>query len=277
MKSRSAPAPSPSRIYPAAVKGLGTIGAEAVNDLGKLAMPIMEVDAEISWQERSSDSGQPAPGFRPLRVRQQTSSAAPRQARAKQFFYWCLAQKIRARRPGGAREGTQPVRGLVAQTSRGSRVHDRRCRSLSHVPEVPPFLCNVGGPMARTRTERIFSSLLDRGEPGHPLAECHSAGARFRPGRPAGCRLPASADRRHRKPRSAARLLRDPGRRAAVPGAPAWPIDARTSEPALVLRQALMLGLCTRVLFDPARPVLWTHASLTRRVELYAIENFYDA
>jgi hypothetical protein len=42
-----------------------------------------------------------------------------------------------------------------------------------------------------------------------------------------------------------------------------------------VLEQALMLGLCTAQIFDPARPVLWTETSLTRSVELFDPGSFY--
>jgi len=42
-----------------------------------------------------------------------------------------------------------------------------------------------------------------------------------------------------------------------------------------ILRQALLLGLCTSFQYDPSRPVLWTRASLTRRVELYEPAGFY--
>ena len=42
-----------------------------------------------------------------------------------------------------------------------------------------------------------------------------------------------------------------------------------------ILQQALLLGLCTAFHYDPARPVLWTRASLTRRVELYEPAGFY--
>ena len=42
-----------------------------------------------------------------------------------------------------------------------------------------------------------------------------------------------------------------------------------------VLEQALLLGLCTAQLFDATRPVLWTHASLTRGLELFDPEGFY--
>lgn len=42
-----------------------------------------------------------------------------------------------------------------------------------------------------------------------------------------------------------------------------------------ILEQALMLGLCTDQVFDPARPVLWTRTSLTRAVELFDPRGFY--
>lgn len=42
-----------------------------------------------------------------------------------------------------------------------------------------------------------------------------------------------------------------------------------------VLEQALMLGLCTAQIFDPGRPVIWTDASLRRRVELFDPGSFY--
>ena len=42
-----------------------------------------------------------------------------------------------------------------------------------------------------------------------------------------------------------------------------------------VLEQALMLGLCTAQMYDPDRPVLWTETSLTRAVELFDPGGFY--
>jgi hypothetical protein len=41
--------------YPAAAQGDLPIGAEGVNDLGKVASPILSVDGEINWQERRSE------------------------------------------------------------------------------------------------------------------------------------------------------------------------------------------------------------------------------
>ena len=53
------------------------------------------------------------------------------------------------------------------------------------------------------------------------------------------------------------------------------PVSVARGDPLEVLRQAFLLGLCTAVQFDPRRPVLWTQASLTRRVELYHTTEFY--
>jgi hypothetical protein len=42
-----------------------------------------------------------------------------------------------------------------------------------------------------------------------------------------------------------------------------------------ILWHALMLGLCTAQIYDPARPVLWTQAALKRRLELFDPAGFY--
>jgi len=79
--------------YPAAVAGQLPIGAEAVNDLGRLAQPILTVDGEISWQERQPEQNTQHPElanfakvFQPL--------GAARRARAEQLFFYCLVNKI---------------------------------------------------------------------------------------------------------------------------------------------------------------------------------------
>ncbi len=146
-----------------------------------------------------------------------------------------------------------------------------------HVPESPPFLCNWGGPMTRTRTERIFSSLLTGDSQVIRSRSVIQLALDFGPEDPLDVVYRILRTAGIESPEALRGCCEIPGEGLLCRERPLEPIDARTSEPALVLRQALMLGLCTRVLFDPARPVLWTHASLTRRVELYAIENFYDA
>ena len=54
------------------------------------------------------------------------------------------------------------------------------------------------------------------------------------------------------------------------------PACTLSAPPAEVLRQALMLGLCTAQQFDPLRPVIWTLGSLTRVVDLFDAQGFYQ-
>ena len=54
-----------------------------------------------------------------------------------------------------------------------------------------------------------------------------------------------------------------------------WGVQVARASDDSILEQALLLGLCTACQYDPARPVLWTRASLTRRVELYEPAGFY--
>src|SRR6185369_5255810 len=42
-------------IYPAAAQGSLPIGAEGINDLAKVAAPILSVDGEVSWSERYNE------------------------------------------------------------------------------------------------------------------------------------------------------------------------------------------------------------------------------
>lgn len=42
-----------------------------------------------------------------------------------------------------------------------------------------------------------------------------------------------------------------------------------------VLAEALVLGLCTKAVYDPRRPVIWTIASLCRRLDLFDTRGFY--
>ena len=80
-------------IYPAAAKGLHAVGREGVNDLGKTALPILSVDGEVQWQERTCDRDSAHPEIaRYARVISRVKGA--RSARAKQFFNWCVVEKV---------------------------------------------------------------------------------------------------------------------------------------------------------------------------------------
>lgn len=79
--------------YPAAAQGGLPIGAEGVNDLGKVASPILSVDGEITWQERHSERKTQHPEV--SRIAEVIGKLkGGRRERAKQFFSWCLVSEV---------------------------------------------------------------------------------------------------------------------------------------------------------------------------------------
>ena len=84
--------------YAAAVSGRLPIGAEGVNDLGRVAQPLLTVDAEISWQERLGAPSSMHPGlaaYAPVLGR----LGAARRERAQSLFYYCIVNQIAVARP----------------------------------------------------------------------------------------------------------------------------------------------------------------------------------
>lgn len=79
--------------YPAAVAGRLRIGAEAANDLGRLAQPILTVDGQVRWQERVSQSGSTHPELAAYASVLQRLGAARRE-RAQQLFYFCVINQL---------------------------------------------------------------------------------------------------------------------------------------------------------------------------------------
>jgi hypothetical protein len=80
-------------VYPAMVMGKLPIGADGVNDLGKIASTILSVDGVINWQERICSSGTDHPEVeRFYHVINRVKGA--RAERAKQFFNWCLVEEV---------------------------------------------------------------------------------------------------------------------------------------------------------------------------------------
>ena len=70
------------------------IGADGVNDLGKIASTILSVNGEVNWQERSyrpSNSAHPEVE-RFYHVINKVKGA--RFERAKQYFNWCLVEEV---------------------------------------------------------------------------------------------------------------------------------------------------------------------------------------
>jgi MoxR-like ATPase len=81
-------------VHPAALAGKLPIGAEGVNDLAKLAVPLLDVEGEIAWQERLNEQGTSHPA-----IAQIAKVLAPltegRLARARQFLMACLIRGIK--------------------------------------------------------------------------------------------------------------------------------------------------------------------------------------
>ena len=143
-------------------------------------------------------------------------------------------------------------------------------------PVPVPVWSNSGGPATRRRTQRLTSSLLGQRR-GH--VHCRRA-ARLALDFGKVDPLDAAASLLFEcgfgdvEDASAALLRRESPRLCrAAPELP--PLCVAQAEPWEALRQALLLGHCTAFCFDPARPVLWTRASLTRRLELFEAEGFY--
>lgn len=80
-------------VYPAALAGALPIGAEGVNDLAKLAVPLLDAEGEIAWQERLNEQGTSHPV-----IAQIARTLAPlhdgRLVRARQFLTACLVRGI---------------------------------------------------------------------------------------------------------------------------------------------------------------------------------------
>ena len=137
---------------------------------------------------------------------------------------------------------------------------------------------NAGAPMGRRFTQRISSSLLGTGDPFVRMPRLLQVGIWFGVEGQArqtierllgelGCR--SAEELRDVIELPVSRLLARPAPESFVPR------DVRHETPSTILRHALILGLSTASLFDPARPIIWTEASLTRRLELYDPQGFY--
>jgi hypothetical protein len=140
-----------------------------------------------------------------------------------------------------------------------------------------PLSANMGGPMSRTRKERVSSTLL--GRDGGPI-RCPRVirlGLDFDGKAPVETLGRILAEEGYGSQEGLREDFPMPERRLVCRLLPegAERLPVATGRRAEVLRQALMLGLCTAQYFDPLRPVLWTEASLARGLELFDPAGFY--
>lgn len=141
-----------------------------------------------------------------------------------------------------------------------------------------PSLANTGGPMSRTCTEHIASSILGKDDGSIRCPKIIRLGLTFKPRSDPlsvlGKLLTAEGFASPEELRDefvipAGRLICRPSKAESIRN------EVATSDTRLVLEQALLLGLCTAQIFDPSRPVLWTGTSVTRALELFDPSGFY--
>ena len=138
-------------------------------------------------------------------------------------------------------------------------------------------LANSGGPMSRTRKERIHSTLLGNDDGLVRCPRIVRVGIDFPSGDPVEVVTAILNEEGFASPEDLRGELEIPDRALiARPHAErAGVVHARYDARRDVLWNALVLGLCTALVYDPSRPVLWTQASLTRRLELFDPSGFY--
>ena len=82
----------------AAVMGKLPIGTEGVNDLSRVANPVLAVNGEVTWQERRNLQDTRHPEFERF-VQVTNKLRKGRRERAQQFFNWCLVEDVRPENP----------------------------------------------------------------------------------------------------------------------------------------------------------------------------------
>jgi len=144
--------------------------------------------------------------------------------------------------------------------------------------ERPRMYAMVGGPVSRLRTEPIKSSILGKGDGFVRCPRVIRLGLLFGEGDdPVTVLMNILAEEGYAGPEALRGAFELPGTRlicrTLLPARDL--LSVRTAPRRKILKQALMLGLCTNQIFDPGRPVLWTTTSLTRALELFDHRVFY--
>ncbi|MBK6337990.1 MAG: AAA family ATPase [Betaproteobacteria bacterium] len=85
-------------LYPAAALGRLPIGAEGVNDLAKVAAPILSVEGEVSWSERWNEKNTSHPEVARI-AKALAGLQGARAERAFHFFAWCMVEKLQPAKP----------------------------------------------------------------------------------------------------------------------------------------------------------------------------------
>ena len=151
---------------------------------------------------------------------------------------------------------------------------------LNQVMEWLWAVFNIGGPMSRTRIQKVSSSILgDRNRTIH-WPRLFKIGIAFPDNRSPREYMEDFMERHKFTTPDECR------KRIVLPSGTYFcrtvqcdegsKIDTLSAHPDEVLRAALILGLCNSNNFNVDRPVIWTDGRLARTVELYEIGSFYD-
>jgi MoxR-like ATPase len=81
-------------VYPAALTGALPVGAEAVADLGRQAVPMLDLEGELRWQEPVSQQDTTHPELPAIAAVLDSLADPARAARARQLLYWALLHKV---------------------------------------------------------------------------------------------------------------------------------------------------------------------------------------
>ncbi len=143
-------------------------------------------------------------------------------------------------------------------------------------PGLREYLFNMGGPMSRSRSEHIQSTLLGTGNGPIicPLVTC--LGLDFEDLPPLITMKKLLAMEGYQNPEELRKDYQKLDRRLICHSS-MHPnrLQVKSATRSAILSQAVLLGLCTSTFFDPDRPVLWTNSSLTRCLDLYDMKGFY--
>jgi hypothetical protein len=148
---------------------------------------------------------------------------------------------------------------------------------LDTTPVAPPIYANIGGPMSRTRTERVSTTVLGKDDGYIRCPRVIRLGLIFDDEDPVDTIERIIHEEGFSVPDDLRDVVHPPdGRLICRPLASGFRrLCVTKGARPQVLKQALMLGLCTAHIYDFSRPVLWTRTSLLRNLELFDPQGFY--
>lgn len=143
--------------------------------------------------------------------------------------------------------------------------------------QKPEPLPNMGGPRSRSREEIIKAKLLGKVNGKVRLPKLRVIGLAFDDAcDPVSAVYAALSRLGYRTPEELRNAFDLPsGPCLVAPSTRASRKSIESLSDRELLAEAIVLGLCTKTVYNPERPVVWTRASLTRRLEMFEAGGFY--